>query len=60
MKLWQAGLSVVCCGALLLSGCSNQDKISALQSSQNDLHNEMQTVRKQIKAVEEIILIQNQ
>ena len=59
MKIWNIGLSVVCCGSLLLSGCSNQDKIRALQGSQNDLQNEIQAVRKQIKAMEEIILTIN-
>ena len=53
------GLSVVCCGFLLLSGCSYQNKISALQESQNNLQNEIQAVRKQIKAMEEIILALN-
>lgn len=59
MKLWQVGLSVMCCGSLLLSGCYNQDNISALEGAQKDLRNEIKAIRKQIKGLEEVILTLN-
>ena len=57
--LRQIGLNALCCALLILAGCADHEKIGALQGSQSDLQNEIQVIRKQIKALDKIVLTLN-